>query len=233
MTKKRNRRQSEIRFRTHGGARRGAGRRPPLRSGAGVSHAARPDLTGREPVLVTLKVRRGVSRLRGRRAMTRLLDALLAAREGLLRIVHFSVQHDHVHLIVEAEDKSALSRGMQGLAVRIARALNKAMKRSGRVFADRHHSRVLGTPRQVRNALAYVLGNARHHGESLPSRGLDPCSSAAAFDGWAGRVVTSTHELARAAAAVAVEAKTWLLRIGWRRAGGLLDPDRRPGPLPA
>ena len=230
MTKK-TRRQSEIRFRAHGGARRGAGRRPSARS-AGVSHCVRPDLTGREPVLVTLKVRREVSRLRGRRAMSRLLDALGAASEGLLRIVHFSVQHDHVHLIVEAKDKSALSRGVSGLAVRIARALNKMMERRGRVFADRHHSRVLATPRQVRNALAYVLGNARKHNESLPARGLDPCSSAAAFDGWAGRVVTSTHDLARAAEAVAVEAKTWLLRVGWRRAGGLLDPDHRPGPRP-
>lgn len=233
MGTKQNRRQSEIQFRTHGGARRGAGRRPSARSGAGVSHTARPALTGREPVLVTLKVRREVSRLRGRLSMSRLLDALGAARDGLLRIVHFSVQHDHVHLIVEAKDKSALSRGVSGLAVRIARALNKVMQRSGTVFADRHHSRVLGTPRQVRNALAYVLGNARKHHESLPARGLDPCSSAAAFDGWAGRVVTSTHHLARAAEAVAVEPKTWLLRVGWRRAGGLLDPDHRPGPLPA
>lgn len=184
-------------------------------------------------MLVTLKVRREVFSLRSRRAFARLVPTLAAAREGLIRLVHFSVQRDHIHLLVEAEDKSALSRGVQGLSVRIARALNKLLDRRGKVFKDRYHARVLGTPRQVRNALAYVLGNARKHGEALPPRGVDPCSSAAAFDGWAGHVVTSTHALARAAAAVATSATTWLLRLGWRRAGGLLDPDHRPGPLPA
>lgn len=150
-----------------------------------------------------------------------------------MRIVHFAVQHDHIHLVVEAGDKSALSRGIQGLSVRIARALNKLTGRVGKVFEDRYHARVLRTPRQVRNAIAYVLGNARKHGVRLPSRGVDPCSSGSTFDGWAGSVVTSTHALATRAGAIAVAATCWLLRIGWRRAGGLLDPDHRPGPLPA
>lgn len=183
-------------------------------------------------------MRREVWRLRARRAFARLVPALTlsgraSSREGLIRLVHFSVQRDHIHLLVEAADNDALSRGVQGLSVRIARALNKLMGRTGKVFKDRYHSRVLGTPRQVRNALAYVLCNARKHGEVLPARGVDPCSSAAAFDGWAGQIVTSTHELARAAAVAATSATTWLLRVGWRRAGGLLDPDHRPGPLPA
>ena len=186
----------------------------------------------REPVLVTLKVRREVWNLRSRRALSRLVPALVAAREGRLRLVHFSVQRDHVHLIVETENKSALSRGAQGLAVRIARALNRLMGRTGKVFADRYHARVLRTPRQTRNAIRYVLGNARKHGIALPARGVDPCSSAAAFDGWAGDIVTSSHELARAAADAVVHPSSWLLRIGWRRGGGLLDPDHRPGPLP-
>lgn len=180
-------------------------------------------------MLVTLKVRREISRLRTRHAFARLVPTLAAARDGLLRLVHFSVQHDHIHLIVEAEDRSALSRGVQGLSVRIARALNKLMQRSGKVFEDRYHARVLGTPRQVRHAIAYVLGNARKHGESLPPRGVDPCSSATAFDGWREAIVASSHALARSAAAISVEATCWLLRVGWRRAGGLLDPDHRPG----
>ncbi len=224
----------------HGGKRRGAGRPPAARRGAGVSHTPRAAVShtpraavsAREPVLVTLKVRSEVVRLRSRRTFARLVPALMAAREGLLRLVHFSVQRDHIHLLVEAEDERALSRGVQGLSVRIARALNKLMGRRGRIFADRYHARVLGTPRQVRNALAYVLGNARKHGEAIPPRCVDPCSSAAAFDGWGGPVVTSTHALARAAATAAAPATTWLLRVGWRRAGGLLDPDHRPGPLP-
>jgi REP element-mobilizing transposase RayT len=223
--------QTQLAFRTRGGKRRGAGRKP-CGSIAGVSHRARPASYAREPVLVTMKVRREVWNLRTQRVMRRLLPALLAAG-ARLRIVQFSVQSDHVHILAEADDAGALSRGVQGLAVRLARAVNRVMKRTGKVFKDRFHSRVLRSPRQMRNALAYVLGNARHHGVALPPRGVDPCSSAARFDGWAGAIVTSTHWLARAAAAIAVAPRTWLLRIGWRRGGPPLDPDHRPGPLPA
>jgi len=189
-------------------------------------------MSGREPALVTLKARRDVWNLRAQRAMRVLIPALFAARESLVRLVHFSVQHDHVHLVVEAENKTALSRGIGGLAVRLARALNRLMAKKGKVWKERFHSHVLKTPRQVRHALAYVLGNARKHGVPMPSRGLDPCSSAAAFEGWAGRIVVSVHELARAAMAVAAPPRTWLLRVGWRRAGVRLDPDHRPGPAP-
>jgi hypothetical protein len=94
------------------------------------------------------------------------------------------VQRDHLHLIVEAEDTRSLSRAMQGLSVRIAKALNRALGRKGKVFADRFHDRVLTSPKQVRHALAYVLCNARKHGVAPPIRGgagpswVDPCSSA-------------------------------------------------------
>jgi hypothetical protein len=116
--------QKEIVFRAHGGKRRGAGRRP-NGAKAGVSHGARPILTGREPVLVTLKVRKDVWNLRARRAFSRLIPAFFAGRERLgMRLVHFSVQADHVHLVVEVQDRTALSRGVQGLCVRIARALS-------------------------------------------------------------------------------------------------------------
>lgn len=231
MARKRNARQTQIAFRMHGGKRRGAGRKPrgPV---AGVTHAARAASSADKPVLVTLKVRGEVWNLRSQRALRELLAALAAARGSRLRIVHFSVQSDHVHLIVEADDGIALSRGVQGLAVRLARAVNRVMKRAGKVFKDRFHSRVLGSPRQTRNALAYVLGNARKHNVALPPRGVDPCSSAGSFDGWARRVVTSSHALARMAAAVAVLPRSWLLRVGWRRGGGPLDPDHRPGPWP-
>jgi REP element-mobilizing transposase RayT len=225
-------RQRELVFHARGGKRRGAGR-PPRGERAGVSHAARDGLTGREPVLVTMKVRPGLLRLRTRRVLARILPALIAARERHVRLVQFTLQHDHVHLLVEAESTGALSRGIQGLSVRLARRLDVLMGRRGKVFADRYHARVLRTPRQVRNALTYVLCNARKHRERLPSRGIDPFSSAAAFDGWDGDILASSHWLARAAASVSTAAKSWLLRTGWRRAGGALDPDHIPGPLAA
>jgi REP element-mobilizing transposase RayT len=186
----------------------------------------REKLSGREPVLVTMKLRAGITSLRTRSAFARVLDGLLRARERLgSRITHFSVQRDHVHLVIETWSTPSLSRAMKGLAVRIARAVNRTMNRRGAVFADRFHDRVLRTPRQVRHALAYVLCNARKHGVAPSRRGwLDPFSSAAAFDGWMSR-----HVEAVARVIVATPA-TWLLRVGWRR-GGLLDPDHRPGAL--
>ncbi len=223
--------QTTLDFRAHGGKRRGAGRKP-KGSRAGVSHSTRPALSGREPLLVTLTMLDHVWNLRTRRAFGRLLPRLFAGRERLgMRLVHFSVQRDHIHLLVEARDRTSLSRGVQGLSVRIARALNRLMERRGRVFRDRFHHRVLATARQVRNAIAYVLCNARKHGRA-PAPGsrpwLDPYSSAPSFDGWARVAGDATAVVGR----VTVAAGTWLLAVGWRRAGPL-DPDHCPGTAPA
>jgi REP element-mobilizing transposase RayT len=90
------------------------------------------------PVHVTLRVRRHVYNLRSRRCFKSLENAFFAGGNKFgLRLNHFSVQGNHVHLIVEADDNRALSRGMQGLTIRMARSLNRVMQRRGSVFADR------------------------------------------------------------------------------------------------
>jgi hypothetical protein len=66
-------------------------------------------------------------------------------------------------LLVEAEDERALSRGMNGLGVRVAKGLNRVMGRSGKVLEERYHGHVLRTPTEVRRARSYLLGNARRH----------------------------------------------------------------------
>jgi REP-associated tyrosine transposase len=100
------------------------------------------------------------------------------ARFGV-RIVHFSVQGNHLHLILEADSAENLARAMQGLAIRLARGLNSAAGRSGRAFADRHHAHVLSTRREVSNAVRYLLENFRNHLRAdLAPQGADPCSSA-------------------------------------------------------
>jgi REP element-mobilizing transposase RayT len=220
--------QRELVFRTHGGRLRGAGRKPkgerPL-----VSHVRRAHVSGREPILVTMKVLPRVWNLRTRRAFERLVPAMLAAKERLgMRLVHFSIEHDHVHLLVEAMSNDALFRAMCGLACRFAKRLNRLMGRAtGEVFGDRFHARVLTTPRAVRTALAYVLCNFRKHGAARPSDVLDPFSSAQWFVGWRGVVAI---EIASAPVAAP---RTWLLGVGWQRAGGPIDPRHHPGVLPA
>jgi REP element-mobilizing transposase RayT len=149
----------------------------------------------------------GVGYLRARRR-TKLLEA--AFREARLRfgmrIVHYSIQGNHLHLLVEVDSAEALARGMQGLATRIARRLNALIGRRGAVFVDRYHSRALRTPREVANAIRYVLGNYRHHTlEHLPSRWEDAMSSTRFLRG--GRPGEN---------APVVEPKTWLLRVGWK-----------------
>jgi REP element-mobilizing transposase RayT len=194
-----------------------------------VRHAPRAHVSGREPLLVTMKVLPHVWNLRTRRAFERLVPAMFAAKERLgMRLVHFSIEHDHVHLLVEATSKDALFRAMCGLTCRFAKRLNRLMGRTiGGVFADRFHAHVLATPRAVRTAIAYVLCNFRKHGAASALDVLDPFSSARWFGGWRG-VVAFTLEEAPVAAP-----RTWLLGVGWARAGGPLDPHHCPGVLPS
>jgi hypothetical protein len=140
-------------------------------------------------------------------------------RDGF-RLVHFSVQTDHLHLMVEADTKEDLTRGVQGLAVRCAKAINLAEGRRGTVWRGRYHLHALTTPREVRAAMAYVLMNFRKHLQAAP--GIDPCSSGPWFDGWAHQPT-----LAPLPAPVA-RAGTWLAAIGWRRAGGAIDCREMP-----
>ncbi len=190
------------------GRRRGPkrGRRP----GSGASHLARAPLARRFPVLVTTRMR-ALPSLRQRK-LYRVVEGCLAegARRDDFRLVEFTVQSNHLHLICEGNDRQALSRGLQGLLIRIARALNRLLGRSGAAFADRYHDRILRTPTEVRNAIAYVLNNARKHaaqgGRRLRRLWVDPCSSAPAFYG-AGRLGWLPAP------------ETWLMSGGWRRAG--------------
>lgn len=203
-------RQHELGFRTWGGARRGAGRkRSSPRSR--VPHVARPRHHARTPLHVTIRLREGLPSLRRSLVRAHILRVLGDGRERFgFRLNQFSLQSNHVHLIVEADDRRALSRGMKGIAVRVARTLNRLWKRRGSVFSDRFHARPLRTPREVRSALVYVLQNARHHGLKLMR--VDPYSSGPWFDGWRQGILLASD-------GPAARAKTWLLCQGWRRHG--------------
>ena len=194
-----------------GGARRGAGRKP-NGSRAGVSHLVRSPLASRNPVHVTARLEKGLPGLRRDDAYQVLRRAFAAGSERFgFRLVHYTVMSNHLHLIVEAKSRQALSRGMQGLLIRVAKALNRLWERKGTVFADRYHGRILRTPREVRAALAYVLRNAAHHG--LRFTGVDPFSSGEDFDGWEKRPergVTGPPP-------VLAKSRSYLLRSGWRR----------------
>jgi REP element-mobilizing transposase RayT len=219
--------QLGFQFRKRGGARRGAGR--PSRSvKAGVSHLRRPSHSHHHPLHVTLRLLPGIQSLRSWNLFGRVRGALAAARERFgFRLVHFSVQSNHLHLIAEADDARALSRGVQGLTVRVARAVNRQLQRTGRLFADRFHARALKTPRCVRLALRYVLLNVRKH-SSLPPGFIDQRSSAPCFHGFSrpeALVFGATGARSQWVRSSGTEhppvpaPRNWLLRVGCQRAG--------------
>jgi hypothetical protein len=158
---------------------------------------------------------------------------VVAPRELAFRVVQMSIQHNHLHLLVEAADKEALARGMQAFAISAARAINRAQQRRGKVFAFRYHAVEIKNRRQARHALAYVLNNWRRHAEDTHSGRIalraatDPYSSGPTFDGW------TCGAMPRRADFVPLQvkgARTWLLREGWQMYG-LIAPREVPGAL--
>ncbi len=216
--------QLELQMFTWGGARKGAGRKP----GVGrrpSPHRARVVHRASNPVHLTMRARPGLPSLRRPAVYRVVADCISKASKAQFRVVHFSVQRDHLHLLVEASDKQALSGGARGLAIRSARRLNRELGMKGKVWGDRYHTRAMTTPTEVRRALVYVLMNIKKHSQA-PCDGVDPCSSALWFDGF----VPDRAPLASRDPPPVQSPRTWLAAHGWRRRG-LIDPREYPKPL--
>jgi REP element-mobilizing transposase RayT len=195
-----------------------------------VEHARRPFLARHTPVHVTLRTRKEVGRLRRRVGYRAVREALAVnlGRVERFRIVHLSIQHNHIHLVVEARDRVELTRGMRSFSISLARQVNRRLGRRGALLADRYHARALTSPKEVRHGLSYVLNNWRRHREHEGSAGapFDFYSSARAFDGWTTTWrsrINAEDELLPTAFA-----REWLLTTGWRR-HRLVSPTEIPG----
>jgi putative transposase len=232
-----------------GKPRRGPGR-PPKGKRAGSPHKTRPELNGRYPVHIVLRAVPEIGSLRRRFMYQAVRDATLATAmrelyektDYAFRIIHISIQRTHVHLLVEAASKLALSRGLQSFQISAAKHINRmysvklrlVKRRRGAVFPDRYHEEIIETPKQARHALSYVLNNWRKHredhGEMQRMWKVDPFSSGALFSGWKE---LDGHEvfwpLPRTYEPMVVYLpKTWLLREGWR-IHGLIKTSEVPG----
>ena len=227
--------QGTLRFKTWGGRRKGAGRRP-KNGRAGVPHRKRARLSRHAPQITTLRLVNDVAKVRRWTIFFEIVTAIAAAQRATFRIVEFSVQNGHLHLITESDGWKALTDGTRALSIRIARVINRGLKRKGRVFADRFHARSLGTPREVKTALVYVIQNARKHlaqrGIAVSDEWLDPLSSAGFFRGWNAATRNAADGLLerwrRRGGSIEdprAEARTWLLRLGWKRHGLLRAAD--------
>jgi putative transposase len=238
-TRKRAPAQGELRFTGWGGRRECAGRKP----GTGrrkLLHRARQRLPRRKfgSVLhVTIRLVDAVAHVRRWRVFAAFVEIVARAQRDGFRVNEFSLQDGHLHLIVESSDWRALSNGMRGLEIRLARRLNALHGRRGRTIEDRYHSRVLASPREVRNCLVYVLQNAMKHARTLGGLAVDPLSSAAWFGGWRDPEPArkAREMIAQVASSLGIQInpaptappKTWLLREGWRRRG-LVAPTECP-----
>jgi REP element-mobilizing transposase RayT len=185
-----------------------------------VGHVRREELKARHPLHVTLRLVEDVGRARVKRVLGAVAVALsIIEKRDDLRIVHTSIQDNHLHLGCEAESKEALSRGMQAFKTSAARRINWALGRTGRVFADRYHVEVVTTPTQTRAMMCYVLNNWRKHGADRGDNGrVDPFSTGMFFRGWAETDIPKKLVIPPGVVVLPHrEPRTWLLREGWKR----------------
>ena len=212
--------------RTWGGARKGAGRKRQgdPRSRPAMPHVTRPKLDPHFPVQVTIRATAGLPSLRSPRVFGALRCAIARASVDRFRVIHFSIQQDHAHFIVEGDEARRARGGVHGLAIRLALAVNRVLGRKGKVVGDRYHARPLTTPRHMRTSMVYVLLNFRKHLRAPAC--IDPRSSGPYFSGWQAAPVAT--EVAPAM----VSPGTWMARVGWRLAGGPLRVDEHPAAPP-
>jgi putative transposase len=188
-----------------------------------MRHVARPAHLEEVPVHVTVRAVPAAPYLRSERVFAALRAIFARASEKGFALLQYSVQANHLHLIVEATDGVAFARGVQRLLSRIAMAVNAIARRSGRLWSDRHHRKPLLIPSQMRNAYVYVLFNHRRHtipgqpGWEVAFNTFDAFSSFAWFDGWAPESKPSATVLARAGPPQVSRPSTWLAATGWRR----------------
>jgi REP element-mobilizing transposase RayT len=219
-----------------GGKRKGAGRKP-KGARAGSRHQERPDIKSRYPLHIVMRVVPDVGSLRRRKMYKAVRDAtIIAALRERFRIVHVSLQRTHVHMLVEAESKDALARGMQGFQISAARNINTVLgdkygRRRGKVFTDRYHAEVITSPTRARRALLYVLSNWRKHKEDQlgPARGwlVDPFSTGILFPGWQELDCRDVMWPMRETydPLVVRRPASWLLREGWKLCGPISARD--------
>lgn len=139
---------------------KGAGRKRVLPGKPRLAHRVRERIAGYLPVHVTWRIQDGLPSLRTKQLVGAAARAFAAAQERFgMRVTHWVIEGNHVHLIVERISAPA----MKGLGVRFAKAINKHVRRTGRVIGDTYHAHALRTKSEVRHAVQYVLTNHQKH----------------------------------------------------------------------
>lgn len=208
-----------------GGKRKGAGR-PKQKAGMQL-HSPRPKFPGKYPLHVNMKIINGLPNLRTKKRFQLIKRAILKSRKKGLNIIHFCIQKNHIHLLLEVSNKQKLGRGMQSFCTSLAKSINNSIKRNGQVFIDRYHLHILKTPLEVKNALRYIFINREKHLKRIDL--FDKFSTLICFNE-IKRLGLSRLDprekipnqslrdlLFKGFSELIVPARTWLLREGWHR----------------
>jgi len=193
----------------------------------------RPEIRRLTPVHVGIRFIRGTPRLRTQRFLRIVRTALAAANEKFrFRVIEYSLQNNHLHIVAEAGDTYAVSRAMRGISISVAKRVNAELGARGVRIPDRYFMKPLRTPLETHLALRYVLNNYRRHAadwrEFPHPDWVDPFSSGPWFTGWRSKPKPARDpcpELGRGTQ----PARSILLTQHWKQYG-LLDPSFVPGP---
>lgn len=132
----------------------------------GIRHTARPVLTKPSSLHLTIKVQKIKADIKNKMILTMLKKAILNARRMGLKVIHYSLEYDHVHLLIEADNNVILGKGMQSLGVTLSKAINRTKRIKGRVYKHRYHFRKINSARELKNVMFYIFNNGVKHGAS-------------------------------------------------------------------
>lgn len=145
--------------------RKGAGR--PAKVDIGIRHIRRERLGKPSALHLTIKVRENKADIQNKKILKALHHAIKRARLQRLKVIHYTLEYNHAHLVVEAADNRILHKGMQAFGISLAKAINKMKQAKGTVYKHRYHFRKLRSRREVKNALQYVWGNGIKHKRAM------------------------------------------------------------------
>jgi hypothetical protein len=147
--------------------------RPAIRD-KGIRHTRREEIIAPRPLHLTIKLIR--ADVQNKSILKGLRHAILRARLQGLRIIHYSLEHDHVHLYAEASDNKTLAKGMKALGGSLVKKIHRHLGTSGSFYKTRYHLRILRSAMEVKHVLNYILKNGIKHKRT--SLVIDPYNSA-------------------------------------------------------
>lgn len=140
-----------------------------------IRHTERPKFKNARSLHLTIKVRENKADIKSIKLLKALHHAIKRARLMKLKIIHYTLEYNHVHLLVEADTHHALHRGMQAFGISFSKAINKTKRLKGTVYKHRYHFRQICSSRELKNVLHYIFHNGIKHGRT--SSLIDPFNS--------------------------------------------------------